>query len=477
MKKTWLVWSLCGLSPLLAACGGSESLEGTVAQAGEHRLTVDEVVALLADQEQFPPQAEVVRALANLWIDYTLLAEAVARDSTLSQLDFEPLIRPQMEQVMIRLLRDSVIQVDTAISEGELRTLYESQAPEARVRARHILLTYPEGATQAQRDSVRARLQELRQRIVAGEPFEAVARQHSQDASTAALGGDLGFFGRGETVRPIEEAVFQLDPGEVSAPVESPYGLHLVKVEERQLQGFEEVAGAFRRNVQQQRNTSAESTYVAGLVDAAAGEVAEGAAAVVREIARDPAARFSGRSLRRPLLSYSGGAITVGEMRAYLRMQSPQYRQQVQNAADAQLENLLRSLLNRELLIEQARTSGLGPSEPRVDSAVAQAREELTGLADELGLVELDLAPGEPRERGVERAVTGALENILVGATDVVPLGPIAFQLRERSATGVYDSGIGASVLRIAEIRATRGRSPLESSRDSALAAPDTSGR
>ncbi len=73
----------------------------------------------------------------------------------------------------------------------------------------------------------------LRQEIEAGEDFAELAGVVSDDEGSAARGGDLGFFGRGQMVAPFEEAAFALAPGELSEPVQTRYGWHLIKVEER----------------------------------------------------------------------------------------------------------------------------------------------------------------------------------------------------------------------------------------------------
>ena len=73
----------------------------------------------------------------------------------------------------------------------------------------------------------------LRQEIEAGEDFAELAGVVSDDEGSAARGGDLGFFSRGQMVAPFEEAAFALAPGELSEPVQTRYGWHLIKVEER----------------------------------------------------------------------------------------------------------------------------------------------------------------------------------------------------------------------------------------------------
>ena len=97
-------------------------------------------------------------------------------------------------------------------------------------RARHILLRPDAQLSQA--DAV-ARLNGWRQQLASGQAsFEALAREHSQDGS-ASQGGDLGWAGPGQFVPEFEQAMNSLRPGEVSAPLVSRFGVHLIKVEER----------------------------------------------------------------------------------------------------------------------------------------------------------------------------------------------------------------------------------------------------
>ena len=94
---------------------------------------------------------------------------------------------------------------------------------------RHILLRAREGLSEAE---ARERLQRLRDRIVAGDDFAELARLHSEDAS-AAKGGDLGWVAAGDTVPEFERVMNALRDKEISAPVQTPFGWHLVQVMER----------------------------------------------------------------------------------------------------------------------------------------------------------------------------------------------------------------------------------------------------
>lgn len=469
-----MVTALGYLTLAAAACGDDAANPNVVARVGDHELTVDDVVRLLVDEERLPAEAAVVESLAELWIDYTLLTEATLRDTLYGELDLEALVRQRIDQEMILQLRDSVIQVDTLITDDELRSLYAAESPEVELNARHIMMTYPLEATQAQRDSVRATLSQLRARILAGARFEDIARQYSQDPGSAPSGGDLGAFARGDMVAPFEEAVLALEPGQVSDVVETPMGLHVIRLDERRVRDFDEVAAAFRTQVLQQRNTAAESTFVAELEGPSGLEIAEGALDVTRELARNPTVELSRGAARRALVSWNGGEYTAGELLELLRFEQPALRERVAAATDEELDDFLRDVGRRDLLVTEARVSGLEPNPARVDSLISEVRGQLLAAAGSIGLREIEPAPGEDTETALKRTVMVSLAGNLSGATRVVPLGLVGFQLREGVAISINSTGVGTALLSIGQVRAGRSPSPLEQLIDSTAAAPDS---
>ena len=108
-------------------------------------------------------------------------------------------------------------------------------------KVRHILI---KTSTVMSDESARQRLEVIRQRIQNGESFQDMAKRFSNDSS-APQGGELGWINPGETVPPFEKAMNALQVGEVSQPVQSPFGWHLILVEERRSQ---DMADQFRRN-------------------------------------------------------------------------------------------------------------------------------------------------------------------------------------------------------------------------------------
>jgi parvulin-like peptidyl-prolyl isomerase len=101
------------------------------------------------------------------------------------------------------------------------------KATDAEVDA--YIAKHPEFDTKASR----AKAEDVLRRVRAGEDFAGLAREFSQDPGSKAQGGDLGWFGRGTMVKPFEDAAFALKPNEVSGIVESPFGYHIIKLEER----------------------------------------------------------------------------------------------------------------------------------------------------------------------------------------------------------------------------------------------------
>ncbi len=101
-----------------------------------------------------------------------------------------------------------------------------------RVRARHVLVSVAQDASAEDQQLALAKAISITQRLNAGEDFAAVAEKYSDDTGSAANGGDLGFFGRGQMVREFEDAAFSLPIGQISEPVKSQFGYHIIKVEE-----------------------------------------------------------------------------------------------------------------------------------------------------------------------------------------------------------------------------------------------------
>ena len=150
------------------------------------------------------------------------------------------------------------------VSEEELEHYYRDNEyrltfPE-QVRVRHVLLTWKPMGTTDDKAAVREQMKPILDRARAGEDFAGLAREFSDDYATRQNGGDTGLFKRGEMAPAFEEAAFVLKPGEISDPVETAFGVHILRLEERKeayLLSLEDIREKLRDHVREERMEAA----------------------------------------------------------------------------------------------------------------------------------------------------------------------------------------------------------------------------
>ena len=443
-----------------AACGdrsGPRLSSGDLAVAGDLRFSIEDAATMLAPVETLPADPEVVRALAEFWTDYTLLALLVNREGDLEDLDLSAILEPQESQSMVLQLRDAVIDENIEISDTELESVFESERPGEEVRARHILLLFPPDATQAQRDSVRALAEDLRQRAVGGADFAALATEWSGDPGSAQRGGDLDYFPRGIMVAPFEEAAFSTPPGQVSDIVESQFGLHIIRVEDIRSPSLDEIREELRASLRQERVMQAESIFVADIEGAANLRTEEGAAGTMREVAEGDTAPLTGRAASRPLVRYEGGAFTAADFQDFLATQPANLRMQIAAASDEDLEGLLDNLVRSELLVAEARRRGIEPDAEESRTVSEGIRAQYRQFAESIGIADLEPAQGETLNQAVDRRIREVLELVIRGETDVFPLQGLSLPLRARYGAAISDDGVERTAARVEALRAEGG--------------------
>lgn len=180
-----------------------------------------------------PPETRR-RVLLEYLIENQLFADAAEAGQLGSGTQFDE----RMQYWRRRALRDAYFErnVRTAVSSADARKVYDQQVsgakPEEELRARHILVETEQQA------------KEVFEKIAHGEDFTRMAKEHSKDPGSKDDGGDLGYFGRGQMVPQFEEAAFKLKKGDISDPVQTQFGWHLIKIEDRRARGappFEQV--------------------------------------------------------------------------------------------------------------------------------------------------------------------------------------------------------------------------------------------
>ena len=110
--------------------------------------------------------------------------------------------------------------------------------------ARHILISVPEGASDKEKAEARAKAETIEKQLKQGGDFAKLAAQYSDDPGSKDKGGDLGVFTRGQMVKPFEDAAFKLKPGQISDPIQTRFGYHIIKLEDLKPGGTDTLAQA-----------------------------------------------------------------------------------------------------------------------------------------------------------------------------------------------------------------------------------------
>jgi peptidyl-prolyl cis-trans isomerase C len=202
----------------------------------------------------------------RLLLQFVIENELMAGEGQKEKLDQTDTFPARVKYHTRRALRDAFYDsgIAGAVSEADAKKIYDEKIatmkPEQEVHARHILV------------ETKAEAEEVIKRLKNGEDFATLANEKSKD--TNAEGGDLGFFTRGQMLKPFEDAAFALKPGQISEPVKTQFGWHVIKVEEKRdqpLPSFDEVKEAIMGQLVQAKAQQ----VVTGLRDAAKIEIVD----------------------------------------------------------------------------------------------------------------------------------------------------------------------------------------------------------
>lgn len=181
---------------------------------------------------------KTVEEYVDLFVNYKLKVQA-ALDA---RIDTTSAFLKEFAQYRDQQVRPTFVTDDDMLEEAH-KVYDQTKAnigPDGLVMAGHILILLKQKATEAQQQEAKRRIDSVYTALQAGADFEELAKKVSQDPGSAARGGMLGWFSRNQMVKEFEDAAFALQPGELSKPVLSPFGWHVILMKERkQLEPFE----------------------------------------------------------------------------------------------------------------------------------------------------------------------------------------------------------------------------------------------
>lgn len=246
--KTTAVVEVTNSGPVVAKVNGVEIRESDVALAEED----------IGQEMQAPtPEAKRDQLIAYLG-DMILIVQAAEAKKIQDTDAFKKRLDFYRKKLLMEALMSS--EAKGAVTEAAMRKVYDDatkqMTAEEEVRARHILVESEEEA------------KAIREELEKGADFAGLAKSKSKDPGAAAEGGDLGYFGKEQMVPEFAEVAFKLEPGKLSDPVKSPFGWHIIKVEDkrsRPLPEYDRVRGQIESFVMRK----AQAEYVAKLRDGA----------------------------------------------------------------------------------------------------------------------------------------------------------------------------------------------------------------
>ena len=206
----------------------SADSDKVLARVGSEDITEAEVLEFI---QPFGQQAVMLYGTEQgrkMILDDVISMRLYALDAEAAKLDQTPEFQSQLQNARRAMLAQAAMRAvikDVNVSDDEVRKFYDDNPamfknPE-RVHARHILV------------SGDANLAKVQEELKSGKSFDVVAKENSIDTGSAANGGDLGEFPRGMMVPEFEKAAFELkNPGDVSEPVKTQFGWHIIKLEE-----------------------------------------------------------------------------------------------------------------------------------------------------------------------------------------------------------------------------------------------------
>ena len=229
-----------------------------VLAVGEVKLTAaqfDQLVDSLPEQYRTVARGTGRKQFGDNLVRMLVLSQEGKRRKLDESLAYQTQAMFQMSNVLASITYQQ-INKDIQIPEADLRKFYaDHRADFDQISARHILirmqgspLPLKPGQKDLTPEEALAKAGELEKRIKDGEDFSKLAAAESDDTSTAVKGGDLGFFRHGAMVPSFDEAAFKLAPGQVSEPVKSQFGYHIIKVESAKT--FEDVKAEVEKKMQ-----------------------------------------------------------------------------------------------------------------------------------------------------------------------------------------------------------------------------------
>jgi PPIC-type PPIASE domain len=279
----------------LTACDSFRDLfsahADVAAEAGGQKLAPDRLGQIMNSGKGMRPNREAANFVSNVWIDYTLFAQAVANGKLpVDSASIAKAVWPELAELRGSHWHDSLMARRSKIGPNDADSLY--RANQVRV-LQHILFRVAPNAVPATRNAARKKAEGVLTQVKGGADFGTLASKLSEDPGSKADKGFLPPSPKGRFVPAFDSAGWSLAPGAVSGVIETPFGYHIIK-----RPAEDAVRDRLTAYLLQNAGTRLDSVYMDSLATKANIKVAKGAAAAMRAASENPEeARGSGKAL------------------------------------------------------------------------------------------------------------------------------------------------------------------------------------
>jgi peptidyl-prolyl cis-trans isomerase C len=239
--------------------------DAVVAKIGERKITLSDFKKItdyfdMERQKMLETNPQLKETVLRQFVQSIVISDLAKQKG----FDRNPEIKDQLQFFSDNFLANEYLKREIAqkvtISDDELKSYYDTHQDEFKtpemVKARHILVRADNTASEDDKKKAREKAELYLKKIKDGEDFTKLASEFSDDPGSKAKGGDLGFFPRGRMVKPFEDAAFSLQSGQVSGIVETQFGFHIIKVDEKKestVESFDAVKERLKQKLSQDR--------------------------------------------------------------------------------------------------------------------------------------------------------------------------------------------------------------------------------
>ncbi len=455
MVRRFAVLSLVAL----AGCSGLKDAltahQHFVARAAGQELTVTQLAQLIAPVKQVPLSRATVNQIAELWVDYQLLGEAVANgDSLLDSATVVAANWPTVMQIVINRFHDQAIVQRAQVTDAEVDSAYNT----GNVRWLDHILVRVALDTTAQVKAARRRIAEqYLNELKHGANFAKLAEKVSDDPGSAKNGGALGLVSRGQMVSQFEDAAWGLAPGQLSGVVQTAFGYHIIW-----RPALAQVRDSFATALKGLLVQRMDSIFMDSLTSHGDIKVKSSAAGAVRAAVAD---LDNAKSSGRVLATYRGGRFTMRDFTRWLEAFGPQAPGALSSAPDSTVDRFIHNLVRNELMVAAAHAAHVALTAGELDTL-------RTGFAQELDTLEavLDITPDSltaatagATTRGAAGRAQAAANRVSAYFTGLIsnptahrfyPLSPyLADVLRQRESWTISPVGVDAALDQATKLR------------------------